>query len=89
MKANVWTGLVVTDVDVCCQVAPERVTISGHQNAKAGDTVKLRCESSISNPPAIISWFTRGRHQPGGTNTIEPSAEVVSVSFSCLIHVDN
>jgi len=60
-------------------VAPAKVTISGHQNAKAGDTVKLSCVSAISNPPSVITWFTRGRHIPGSTSNVMPSAQVTGL----------
>jgi len=60
-------------------VTPEQVTISGHQNAKAGDTITLSCLSAISNPPAVITWFTRGRHIPGSTSSVMSSAQVTSV----------
>jgi len=56
------------------------VTISGYQNAKAGDTITLSCESAISNPPAVITWFTRGRHLPGSTSSVMPSAQVTHLT---------
>ena len=60
-------------------VAPEKVTISGHRNAKAGDTITLSCVSAISSPPAVITWFTRGRHLSGSTSNVMPSAQVMGV----------
>ena len=62
----------------CFIVAPEKVSISGHLNAKAGETILLSCESSISNPPAVISWFSRGRPVIGGTSTNKSSPKVGS-----------
>jgi len=71
------TGVTVTEnlsSVVTTTVAPEKMKISGRLNAKAGESVLLKCESSISNPQAIISWFTRGRLVTGGvsTSTISP-----------------
>ena len=53
-------------------VAPEKVTISGHQHATAGDTITLTCKSAISNPPAVITWFARGQQLTGVTSTVKP-----------------
>jgi len=61
-------------------VAAEKVTISGHDNAKAGDTIRLSCVSAISNPPSVITWFTRGRHLPGSTSNVMPSAQVATLA---------
>jgi len=60
-------------------VAPEKVTISGHRNVKAGETITLSCVSAISNPPAVLTWFTRGRHLSGSTSNVMPSAQVASI----------
>ena len=57
-------------------VAPEKVTISGHQHATAGDTITLTCKSAISNPPAVITWFARGQQLTGATSTVKPSPKV-------------
>lgn len=64
-----------SEVQLTVQFAPEKVTITGHQNAKAGDLIALKCESAISNPPAVLSWFSRGRSvtNPGGS--VVPSAK--------------
>jgi len=73
------TNLMFAAAVVATAVAPEKVTISGHRNAKAGDTIRLSCVSAISNPPSVLTWFTRGRHIPGSTNTVMPSAQVADV----------
>ncbi len=57
-------------------VAPVKVTISGHQHATAGETITLTCESTISNPPAIITWFARGQQLTGATSSVTPSPKV-------------
>ncbi|KAK2152414.1 hypothetical protein LSH36_329g02058 [Paralvinella palmiformis] len=49
------------EVKLTVQFPPKKVMISGQEHAKAGETIKLKCETSISNPPAVISWFSRGR----------------------------
>lgn len=72
-------------MDDVAAVAPEKVTISGYGNAKAGDTIRLSCVSAISNPPAVITWFTRGRHIPGSTSNVMPSAQVKRPLPSCSV----
>ena len=57
-------------------VAPEVVTITGHQYAKAGETVTLKCESSISNPAAVLTWFSGRDKLEGDTSETKPSEEV-------------
>lgn len=60
-----------TEIRLTVQFAPEKVTITGHQNAKSGDLIVLKCESAISNPASVLSWFSRGR----------PVAEPVSATL--------
>ncbi len=57
-------------------VAPETVTISGKEHAKAGETIKLTCVSDISNPRAVITWFSRGQQLRGATEKVEVSPRV-------------
>ena len=57
-------------------VAPEKVMISGHQHATAGDTITLKCTSAISNPPAVITWFSLGQQLNGATKSVKPSPDV-------------
>ena len=56
-------------------VAPAHVQIKGHLNAKAGETIKLKCDTAISNPPAVITWFSRGRELTGSTSKTTASPE--------------
>jgi len=55
--------------------APEKVLISGLQSAKAGEAVTLKCETAISNPPATVNWFVRGRPEMKATSVTKPSAK--------------
>jgi len=67
-------------------VSPEKVTISGQRDAKAGDTIRLSCVSAISNPPTVITWFTRGRPLTGSNSSFMPSAQVTTPSTFVLYH---
>ena len=58
-------------------VAPDKVTISGEQFAKAGATIKLKCVTGISNPAAKISWFARGQPITELSNSVVPSPLVI------------
>ena len=42
-------------------VAPDEVKITGPEEAKAGDSLDFKCETSNSNPPATIQWVVDGR----------------------------
>ena len=57
-------------------VAPETVTITGHEQAKAGEEKTLTCTSSPSNPASTITWFSRSRQLDGATESVEESPEV-------------
>ena len=57
-------------------VAPAKVTISGHQHAKAGEMITLVCETAISNPPAVITWFSMGRQLTGAESMTVRSPKV-------------
>ena len=48
-------------MDLMFPVGPERVTVSGTQEARGGDTVHMSCITSSSNPPANITWGINGR----------------------------
>ena len=56
-------------------VHPETVRVTGNLNAKAGETIKLKCITAISNPPAFITWFSQGKQLSGGTSSTSPSPE--------------
>ena len=42
-------------------VAPDKVTIEGPTEAKVGDSLNFKCETSNSNPPATVQWVVDGR----------------------------
>ena len=42
-------------------VAPDEVKIEGPTEAKVGDSLAFKCETSNSNPPATIQWVVDGR----------------------------
>ena len=42
-------------------VGPDLVTVDGPRQARGGDTVRLTCATSGSNPPANITWVINGR----------------------------
>lgn len=56
-------------------VAPAAVNITGQLLAKAGETVTLFCESDISNPAAVITWFAKGRQLPRISSTVTASPD--------------
>nr|QRF78340.1 Nephrin [Phoronopsis harmeri] len=51
----------VVQVRIQVYFAPTSVFITGHENAKAGETITLTCRTAPSNPAAEISWSLRGR----------------------------
>ncbi|KAJ8316232.1 hypothetical protein KUTeg_006246 [Tegillarca granosa] len=53
----------------------QKVTITGNKLAKAGESIDLTCESSNSNPAAVITWISRGRQIAGTTNEVSESAD--------------
>ncbi|XP_074653019.1 nephrin-like [Tubulanus polymorphus] len=59
---NVVTPIAMTtQVKLTVQFAPAITQITGHTNAKAGEMIKLKCDSAISNPASVITWFAKGR----------------------------
>lgn len=42
-------------------VPPTQVTITGHEQVKAGDSIVLSCTTSNSNPQASITWSRMGK----------------------------
>ena len=38
--------------------------------------ITLKCETAISNPPAVVTWFTRGRQLTGAKSVETPSPKV-------------
>ncbi|XP_067679249.1 nephrin-like isoform X2 [Haliotis asinina] len=65
--------------------SPNRVAISGGDRpAKAGQTVKLDCVSSNSNPAAVITWFARGRQLAQTDTRVEDSPDGGYISKSTL-----
>ncbi len=68
-------------------VAPEEVVITGHHHATAGDTITLKCTSAISNPPAIITWFSLGQQLSGATKSVKPSPEVSIFNSGFLYYI--
>ncbi|XP_043205643.1 nephrin-like [Amphibalanus amphitrite] len=64
------------------QFGPERVTVSGTQEARGGDTVHMSCITSSSNPPANITWVINGRTMMNTTQKIEHIADLGWVSRS-------
>ena len=60
-------------------VAPETVTITGHNLAKAGETIKLKCESGISNPAAVLTWFSGRDKLEGAVSEVVPSEKVIKL----------
>ncbi|XP_041373934.1 nephrin-like isoform X2 [Gigantopelta aegis] len=66
-------------------VPPIKVTISGGERPKkAGETVKLMCVSSNSNPAAVITWFARGRQLPEANTKVTASPEGGFISTSTV-----
>jgi len=65
-------------------VAPKSVTISGHDHAKAGETITLKCESEISNPAADITWIRTGRQVNAKRSEVKPSPKVRSEESKCV-----
>ncbi|KAK3106873.1 hypothetical protein FSP39_001753 [Pinctada imbricata] len=64
---------------------PSTATITGNRNAKAGETVTLTCVSSSSNPPAVITWTSKGNSVAGNTDvTITPSDHGGNTTTSVL-----
>ena len=62
-----------------CLVAPTAVNITGHERAKAGETIKLKCTTDMSNPKAQISWFALGQPVSGANTKFKPSPLVSRV----------
>ncbi|KAJ8316449.1 hypothetical protein KUTeg_006463 [Tegillarca granosa] len=65
----------VEQVKLTVNFPPEKVTITGNKLAKAGESIDLTCESSNSNPAAVITWISRGRQIAGTTNEVSESAD--------------
>ena len=42
-------------------VAPDEVKIEGPTEAKSGDSLDFKCETSNSNPASTIQWVVDGR----------------------------
>ena len=76
----IWSNCIIFVISV----APSEVKILGHQNAKAGDTITMSCESSNSNPAALITWFSRGRQLTGEgiVTKTKPSPRGGFISYS-------
>ena len=52
-------------------VPPQTATITGGGNpVKAGQQVTLTCESSLSNPKAVITWYSRGKIVSANSDTV-------------------
>nr|XP_022326669.1 nephrin-like isoform X2 [Crassostrea virginica] len=50
---------------------PQTATITGGGNpVKAGQQVTLTCESSLSNPKAVITWYSRGKIVSANSDTV-------------------
>ncbi|XP_059087472.1 nephrin-like isoform X2 [Tigriopus californicus] len=54
------TEPMVTEISLAVQFAPDKVTITGPTEAKAGDELNFECETGNSNPPASIQWLVDG-----------------------------
>ncbi|XP_043210989.1 nephrin-like [Amphibalanus amphitrite] len=63
----------VTHAQLNVQFGPERVTVSGTQEARGGDTVHMSCITSSSNPPANITWVINGRTMMNMSQSHAPS----------------
>lgn len=52
-------------------VPPQSATIRGGGTpVKAGQQVTLTCESSLSNPKAVITWYSRGKIITANSDTV-------------------
>nr|QRF78296.1 Nephrin [Novocrania anomala] len=71
----VHTLPMVASVTLKVYFSPEKVTINGHQNARAGETITLSCISAKSNPASVITWISRGRQLSGAVSAVVPSPE--------------
>ncbi|XP_037082277.1 nephrin-like isoform X2 [Pollicipes pollicipes] len=57
----VQTEVTAASVRTAVQFGPETVTIRGTKEAKGGESVRMTCVTSSSNPPANITWVINGR----------------------------
>ena len=46
----------------CFPDAPSSVSVSGPRQVTLGEVVSLTCETSESNPPAVLTWRVDGKH---------------------------
>ncbi|XP_076325678.1 nephrin-like [Tachypleus tridentatus] len=53
---------------------PSEVTVTGPKEAKPGETVKMTCSASGSNPAAEINWLVDGQHVQGA-NSVTPDPD--------------
>lgn len=69
-------------------VPPEKVTITGGENAMAGDTITLSCTTSNSHPRAMITWYAKGvmLDVPDGATTVSSLPPALPV---CNKHGDH
>ncbi|KAL8624534.1 hypothetical protein ACOMHN_005836 [Nucella lapillus] len=75
----VTTTPLTTSFTLTVHFPPQSVTISGagRRSLRAGDTIRLTCITTNSNPRAAVTWFARGRQIPSRdvTNAHEASPD--------------
>lgn len=60
-KNQMSVEAMTAEIVVAVQFAPDKVTIDGPSEAKVGDILEFKCETSNSNPPATVQWVVDGR----------------------------